>query len=122
MLVDLLSPRKAVKYDFGIRHVNASGTRFFNVVGGAPCNVAPYQIAHQSAITALSFVNQRTVTGTILVYKDSTLIHTLTLTAQTAKVETGLNIALAQGDLLKVVIGNGVYDYPMLSIEVVSLQ
>jgi len=122
MLVDLLLPRKATTYNFAIRHVSASGSRYFYTAGGAPSNVAGYQIAHNSVITALSFVNQRTVTGTILIYKGSTLIKTLALTAQTAKVETGLNISLAQGDVLKVKIGNGVYDYPALSIDVIWNQ
>lgn len=122
MLVDLLLPRKATVYNFAIRHVSASGKRYFNTVGGAPCNVAPYQVAHNSVITALSLINQRTVTGNILLYNGSTLIHTLTMTAQAAKVETGLNISLAQGDQLKAVIGSGVYDYPMLSIDVIWNQ
>ena len=122
MLIDLISPRQALKYDFSIRHVNATGDRYFYTAGGAPSNVAGYQVAKNSIITALSFVNQRTTTGSILIYKGSTLIKTLWVSAQAAKVETGLNISLAQGDILNVKIGNGTYDYPVLSIEVIWNQ
>ncbi len=122
MLIDLVSPRRSVVYDFSIRHVNATGDRYFYTAGGAPSNVAGYQVANNAFITALSFVNQRVLTGSILIYKGSTLIKTLWLNTQASKVETGLSISLAQGDVLKVKIGNGTYDYPVLSLVVIWNQ
>lgn len=122
MLVDLSGPRKSTIHTFSINHLRASGDRYFRIVGGAPSNVAGYPVISDSMITKLSFVNQKVASGNLLIYKDTTLIHTLVVASQLAKIETGLSISLSEGEVIKAVIGSGEFDYPVLNIEVLWNQ
>jgi len=79
--------------------------KYFEFFKGLSSDLAPFVVAKNSTIEEITVTVSATPTGTILFYKNASLIKTITLSGLTY-VETGINISFSSGDKLSVAADN----------------
>ena len=100
---------------------NAGVGRYLEFYPSNASNLGPFLIISNSTIVALAVVANASTTGTVSVYKIAdltTVIASISLTAQSSNSVVGLNIPLTSGDELAVKITSGSILKPGVSVYI----
>ena len=90
-------PRAIVAFAY---NGTANTGKWLETFASIPSDQVPYVAAEPSVVKALSLVNNGSTTATVTLYRNGVSVQTLSLTAQTYNIVSGLSISLAAGQSL----------------------
>ncbi len=95
---------------------NANTNTYLQFFRSNPSNTTPFIVAESSEIKSLSLAAEVAATTTINIYKNGSMVTSISLANQTQNVSTGLSISVASGDKLSAKVASGSARNPNLYI------
>jgi len=95
---------------------NANSGRFLEAMHNDPTNDNPVMFNTNSILQSLTIVLKNAETGSIEIFKDGSLVKTLTLSSESEKRENNLDISYEAGTKLSAKVSSGSLQNPVLSL------